>query len=86
MRIEKKVWTGFFDELLSGEKTFDLRLADFECRHGDVLVLREWDPKTRQYTGRVLEKTVGYVLKLKDVKFFTEEDIKKFGYQIISLR
>jgi hypothetical protein len=85
VRIEKKVWTGFFDVLLSGEKTFDLRLADFECKPGDTLILREWDPKTRQYTGRALEKKVGYVLKMKDVKFFTEEDVMKFGYQVISL-
>jgi hypothetical protein len=74
-----------FKELASGNKTFELRLDDFECRTGDTLVLREWDPKTRQYTGKSLEKKVGFVLKMKDVKFFADEDVKKFGYQVISL-
>jgi len=86
MRIEKKVWPEFFAQLKSGEKTFELRLADFECRQGDTLVLREWDQKTKQYTGKSLEKKVGYVLKTKDVKFFTKEDVEKFGFQVISLK
>jgi len=86
MRIEKKVWPELFKELASGEKTFELRLDDFECKQGDVLVLREWDPKAKQYTGKSLEKNVGFVLKIKDVKFFLKEDVEKFGYQVISLR
>jgi hypothetical protein len=86
MRIEKKVWPELFKELASGNKTFELRLDDFECKQGDILVLREWDPKTKQYTGKFLEKNVGFVLKMKNVKFFTKEDVEKFGYQIISLK
>ena len=86
MRIEKKVWPEFFAQLESGEKTFELRLADFECRQGDTLVLREWNPATKQYSGKSLERKVGSVLKMKDVKFFTKEDVEKFGFQVISLR
>ena len=86
MRIEKKVWPELFNELVSGNKTFEVRLDDFECKQGDTLFLREWDPKAKQYTGKSLEKKVGFVLKLKDVKFFSEEEVEKFGYQVISLR
>lgn len=86
MKIEKKTWPGTFDRVMSGEKSFDMRLADFECKPGDVLVLREWDPKTKQYTGRVLEKTVTYVIKTKDVKFWTKEEMDKHGFQILSLK
>ena len=85
MRIEKKVWPELFKEVASGNKTFEVRLDDFECKQGDTLVLREWDPKTKQYTGKSIEKNVGFVFKLKDMKFFSEEDVKKFGYQVISL-
>lgn len=86
MKIEKKVWPEYFAKIASGEKTYELRLADWECNSGDILVLREWDPKIKEYTGRVLEKEVGYVLKTKNVKLFTPEEIEKYGFQIISLK
>ncbi len=84
MRIEKKVWPEFFQKILDGKKTFDLRLADFDCDVGDVLVLREWNPKTEKYTGRIIEKKVTYVLKTKNLKFWAEDDVEKYGYQVIS--
>jgi hypothetical protein len=31
MRIEKKCWPEFFEKILSGEKTFELRLADWDA-------------------------------------------------------
>ena len=86
MRIEKKAWPELFQKVLDGDKKFDLRLADFECKEGDLLILREWNPKTKSYTGRVIEKEVAFVLKTKDLKLFTEEDIEKFGFQIISFK
>jgi len=86
MKIEKKTTPEFFKEIKSGKKTFDVRLADWKCKTGDVLILREWDPKKKVYTGRVLEKKVGYILKTKDLKFFSEKDIKKYGFQVIALR
>lgn len=85
MKIKKKTWPELFQKILDGEKKFELRLADFKCEPGDILVLEEWDPKTQRYTGRKLEKKVTYVLKTKDVKFWSKEDIKKYGFQVISL-
>lgn len=85
-RIEKKCWPKFFQKILDGKKTFDVRLADFECGLGDTLVLREWDPETKQYTGRTLEKNVAYVLRTKDIKFWPEEDIERYGLQVISFQ
>ena len=86
MKIEKKVWPEYFQKILNGEKKFELRLADFECKPGDILALKEWDPKTKEYTGRVLEKEVTYVLKTKDVKFWSKEYMNKHGFQIISFK
>lgn len=77
MRIEKKVWPNFFKKILDGYKTFELRLADFECRLGYILVLKEWGPETKKYTARVLEKQVTYVIKTKDIKFWSKEDVEK---------
>ena len=86
MRIEKKIWPEYFEKVQSGEKKFELRLADWECNPGDVLVLREWDPATGEYTGREAEKEVTYVLKTKDIRFWTEEEVDQYGFQVISFK
>ena len=86
MKIEKKVWPKYYDKIVSGEKTFELRLADWECSPGDTLLLREWNPETREYTGRESEKTITYVLKTKSVDLWPKEDVDKYGYQIISIQ
>ena len=46
MKIEKKVWPEYFQKILDGKKTYELRLADFECNPGDILVLKERNPET----------------------------------------
>ena len=86
MKIEKKVWPEFFQKIIDGDKTFELRLADFKCNIGDTLLLREWNPKTKKYTGRTLEKNVTYVIKTKGIKFWPKEEIEKFGFQIIAFK
>jgi len=86
MKIEKKIWPKFFNEVKSGKKNFEVRLADWKCKPGDILVLEEWNPKTQKYTGRVLKKKVMYVLKTKGLKFFSKKDIEKYGFQVISLK
>lgn len=82
-KIEKKTWPPYFQSILDGIKTYDVRLADFECEPGDKLVLREWDPKTKDYTGREIEKVIGYVGKTKDFSFGSKEDLDKYGLQIM---
>ena len=86
MRIEKKVQPAYFQRIFDGVKTFELRLADFDCKEGDVLILREWDPKTKEYTGRVVEKTVTYVIRTKGQEFWAKEDVDKFGFQVIAFK
>jgi hypothetical protein len=86
MIIEKKTWPEYFEKILSGEKTYDFRLGDFECNPGDTLLMKEWDPETKEYTGREISKVVGFVGKVKDLIFWPAEDVEKYGYQIISLK
>lgn len=85
--IKKKIWPKFFESVNSGKKTFEYRLADWEAKEDDTLILEEWDPKTKKYTGRSIEKKIGNVLKLKDVpNFHAQEEIDKYGFMIISLK
>lgn len=82
--IEKKTWPELFEQVRLRNKEFDLRLADFECELGDIMILKEWDPKTGKFTGRSIRRKVKYVLKTKDVeKFWKKSDIKKYGFQIM---
>lgn len=83
--ITKKILPEYFDKILKGEKTYELRLADWDCQPGDTLVLNEIDTKTKKPTGRSIKRKVGYVGKTKDLDFWSKEEIDKYGYQIISL-
>jgi hypothetical protein len=84
--IKKKTWPGYFDDVASGKKKFDFRLNDFDIAEGDTLVLEEWDPKTKTYTGRSIEKNVTYVMRGKiDELFWSKEEILEKGIQILSL-
>lgn len=84
--INKKIWPKYFADVASGKKKYELRLDDFEVKEGDILILEEWDPKKKEYTGRKVEKKVTYVGKFRiDHLFWPEEEIKEKGIQIISL-
>ena len=84
--IKKKTWPELFEAIYSGKKKYDLRLNDFEINEGDILVLEEWDPKTKEYTGRSIEKKATHVWKFKtDNLFWPEEEVKEKGIQVISL-
>lgn len=59
-----KCWPEYFQAVKSGIKPFELRKDDRGFAVGDVLHLREYDPKTEQYTGEEIDKTVTYILPL----------------------
>lgn len=76
--IEKKIWPEFFDKDKS--RKFDIRLADFDLEEGDIIKFREWNPETKEFTGRGFEKNVRSVSKfINPLKFWTEEQLEKYG-------
>ena len=85
--ITKKIWPEFFEAVASGKKTFELRLNDFDINEGDTIVLQEWDPKTQEYTGRSIKKSVGSVVRFKpnELPFWSPEKVEEHGLQVISL-
>lgn len=58
-----KTWPRYFEEIATGNKTFDLREDDREFSEGDLLILEEWDPETELYSGRVIKMKVGFMIK-----------------------
>jgi ASC-1-like (ASCH) protein len=83
--IHKKIWPEYFDAVNSGKKKFELRVNDFEVKEGDTIILEEWNPETKQYTGRKTEKKVGYVLKFELDDFGQEKQIKENGLVVIQI-
>ena len=83
--IEKKTWPEFFEKVSKGEKNADIRLADFELKNGDILILKEWDPLRQRYTGRSISKIVKNVTKVNLSAFWDIKRIKNNGVYLIEL-
>lgn len=81
--IRKKITSKFFKEVENGKKKFELRLADFDIKKGDILILEEWNPKLKKYTGRKIEKKVNYVLKFNLDDFGQKKEIEEKGLYVI---
>ncbi len=85
-KIELKVDKEYFEKILSGDKNFEIRLGDRNFLEGDVLVILEKDPGTKELTGRKTEKIVTYVRNTKDINHWSKEDVEKYGLQIIAFK
>ena len=86
MKIVKKVQQEYFEAILEGRKTFELRLADFKCKPGDTLVLKEQKQGTREFTGREKEFDITYIASTKEAeKFSTKEDNDKYGFVVLAI-
>ena len=81
--IKKKIWPKYFELISSGKKRFELRLADFDVQEGDTLILEEWNPETKEYTGRTIEKKIDYISKFNLDFFGQEQEVKDKGIFII---
>lgn len=57
-----KTWPEFFQHIITGTKTFELRKNDRGFMPGDTLLLREYDPLREAYTGRDVEALVTYMV------------------------
>lgn len=61
--LELQIWPQYFEEILSGNKTFEViekRNRDF--RVGKKLILMCYDSVTKKYDGRCIVKKISYVL------------------------
>lgn len=80
--IEKKSWPDKFDE--DQKVSCDFRLADFDLQAGDTVKFKEWDPKTKKYSGREYEKKVKRVTKHESpLRYWTPEQINQYGMYLI---
>lgn len=87
MKIEKKVQQKYFKAVAEGRKRFEVRLADFRCKSGDILVLKEQKHGSNETTGRKLECEILYKFNTKDMeKFHSKKEIAKHGLVVLAIR
>jgi hypothetical protein len=74
IRHRLKCWPDYFEPIVDGTKTFELRKADRDFRVGDLLDLFEFDPSqghvlppmnlpVGRYTGRVCTRQITFILE-----------------------
>jgi hypothetical protein len=52
MMHELKIWPENYEPLVLGAKRYEIRKADRPFKVGDQLMVREWLPDMKKYTGR----------------------------------
>ena len=65
-RHDLKTWPKYFAAVRSGQKRFEIRRNDRDFKVGDILVLREFEPDTQDYTGQVEERQINFLLSEED--------------------
>lgn len=73
-----KTEIGYFQEIVSGIKTFEVRKYDRPFQPGDDIVLQEWDKNAKTYSGEEWHGTITHILANK--RFC------KNGYCILSIK
>lgn len=69
MEHELKIWPQWYNRVLDGSKTFEIRKNDREFQYGDTVLLREWNPDPINATSKAPQGYTGS----KDLRF-------KIGY------
>jgi hypothetical protein len=61
MEHELKCWKEYYQAIVDGIKTFEIRQNDRNFQVDDILWLREWSSDLGIYTGRNCRKKVTYI-------------------------
>jgi hypothetical protein len=57
-----KTWPEFFHQVERGVKTFEIRKYDRPFCMGETLLLQEWEPEKKEYTGKEIKREITYIL------------------------
>lgn len=85
-----KTWPEYFIIVKNGHKTFEVRKRDKDFQLTDAVLLQEWDPITKQYTGQEVAARITYILEefeglrpgycamsIKPVEYYLPGDVVK---------
>lgn len=63
MKHELKIHPQYFRDVMLGLKKVEVRKNDRNYQEGDILILNEFEPSTKRYTGKQEIRTADYILK-----------------------
>jgi ASC-1-like (ASCH) protein len=78
---ELKIYPKYFEAILDGKKTFEIRKNNRNFHVGDSIVLREFD--NIKYSGREIHATIKYMLD--DTFIGLEEGYVAFSFGILKI-
>lgn len=79
MRHDLKVWPSYFQAIIEGNKTFEIRdNSDRGFNAGDEIRLEEWCPKNMDYTGKFIDAKITYV-----TNFGQPENQVVFSFEVV---
>ena len=78
---ELKIYPKYFEAILDGKKTFEIRKNNRIFHVGDSIVLREFD--NIKYSGREIHATIKYMLD--DTFIGLEEGYVAFSFGILKI-
>lgn len=81
-----KSWSMFFTDILTGERTSDIRLNDRKYAVGDIMVLQEFDPVKFVYTGRQQAVRITYLQQNKSNPCAISREALAEGYAVLSIK
>jgi len=74
MTHELKTWPESFRAVKHGIKTFEVRKDDRNFQVGDYLILKEYDPEKKTYSGDYIKVRVNYAV--------TGLGLAKYGHKV----
>ena len=80
-----KSWPRFFQQVLDGNRNHELRRNDRDYRIGDRMELREFDPKSGDYTGRMCVVKISSITSSKEPCAVSEEALHR-DFCILSVK
>lgn len=81
-----KSWPMFFNGILSGDRTSDIRYTgDRRFKVGDLMLLKEWDPINGEYTGRQQYVKITYIQTNKSNPCAISDKALSDDYAVLSI-
>ncbi|AXC53654.1 MULTISPECIES: DUF3850 domain-containing protein [Bacillus] len=78
MHHNLKINKEYFNPVIKEIKTFEIRKNDRNFQLGDKITLKEWDAKTKQYTGRKVNIVITYL-----TDFEQKDNYVVFSFKIL---
>lgn len=81
-----KIHPGYFHEVITGLKSYEIRKNDRGYQRGHRLHLMEWDPDLKKYTGRGAVCTITSVITPPELMDIYKVQVLSPGFVILGIK